>query len=115
MRVTHCKRRPNEKPSRPWNQQEKQYLEFHFGKLAMKHMAVYLDRSIRGVEQQAAKMGFVKYKRTRFTSEEIAYVEANIGIVSIVKMAKHLGRTTAALHMFIYRQGYNQPMYKDAA
>jgi hypothetical protein len=48
-------------------------------------------------KQEAIRLGITSGERRAWTPAEIAYIEENLGVISVKGMARHLGRTSQAL------------------
>ncbi len=57
---------------------------------------------------RATRMGLKLYTLDAWTKEEMDYVAEYAGTKSLNEMAKHLGRSTAAISHRIYRMGYSR-------
>lgn len=85
---------------RPWTSDEVFYLEGHYGRVSIAHLATRLNRTPASVQRKAQVMGLTKTREVDnlpWTEEELRILERNYEKKGAVQLAKRLKRTPCSV------------------
>jgi len=90
------------KNNKHWSEEEQQYLSSNYGIVKMKELMAHLHRRNDSIRQMAMTLGLTK-KKTYWTLDDITFLKANKGKMTLQEIAERIGKTKRAVaHKIAY-------------